>query len=185
MLPSIKEIVKQRKILGLTQKRLAKLAGVSQSLIAKLENGQIDPSYTKVKAMFDILVALENKKEISAKEILNDKIVGVQKHATVSASVKLMKDYGYSQLPVFDGRHAIGSLSEKTVLKHILIQKDPDILTNLPVEKIMDEAFPQIGEDAPFPLISSLLQIYSAVLVSKKGKIKGIITKADLLKVLK
>jgi len=48
----------------------------------------------------------------------------------------------------------------------------------------MEEAFPQVAEDAPLALISSLLQVYSAVLVSKKGAVIGIITKADLLRML-
>jgi predicted transcriptional regulator len=48
----------------------------------------------------------------------------------------------------------------------------------------MEEAFPQVDEDAPLSLISSLLQVYSAVLVSKKGTAVGIITKADLLRIL-
>jgi predicted transcriptional regulator len=48
----------------------------------------------------------------------------------------------------------------------------------------MEEAFPQVGEDAPLSLISSLLQVYPAVLVLKKGKAAGIITKADLLNML-
>jgi predicted transcriptional regulator len=48
----------------------------------------------------------------------------------------------------------------------------------------MEEAFPQVDEDAPLSLISGLLQVYSAVLVSKKGTVVGIITKADLLRIL-
>jgi len=48
----------------------------------------------------------------------------------------------------------------------------------------MEEAFPQVDEDAPLALISSLLQVYSAVLVTKKGMVVGIITKADLLRIL-
>jgi predicted transcriptional regulator len=48
----------------------------------------------------------------------------------------------------------------------------------------MEEAFPQVGEDAPLSLISGLLQTYQAVLVAKKGEIVGIITKADLLRIL-
>lgn len=48
----------------------------------------------------------------------------------------------------------------------------------------MDEAFPQVGEDAPLALISTLLQTYSAVLVAKKGTVVGIITKADLLRMV-
>jgi len=48
----------------------------------------------------------------------------------------------------------------------------------------MKEAFPQVAEDAPLPQISSLLQIYPAVLVATKGTVAGIITKADLLRML-
>jgi len=48
----------------------------------------------------------------------------------------------------------------------------------------MEEAFPQVSEEAPLPLISSLLQTYPAVLVTKKGNVVGIITKADLLRML-
>lgn len=33
---------------GLTQKRLAELAGVSQSLIARIESGQVQPSFERV-----------------------------------------------------------------------------------------------------------------------------------------
>jgi len=46
----------------------------------------------------------------------------------------------------------------------------------------MEEAFPIVKEDEGLPVILTLLQSNHAVLVSKKGKIVGIITKADLLK---
>ena len=46
----LNEISRLRKQLGLTQAELAKLSGVSQSLIAKLEAGKIEPSYSKAKA---------------------------------------------------------------------------------------------------------------------------------------
>jgi predicted transcriptional regulator len=42
----------------------------------------------------------------------------------------------------------------------------------------------RIGEGAPLPLISSLLQIYPAVLISAKGTVVDIVTKADLLNML-
>ena len=45
------DIGKKRRQLGLKQAELAKMAGVSQSLIAKLEAGTIDSSYTKVKTI--------------------------------------------------------------------------------------------------------------------------------------
>jgi len=184
MLPSLEEVAKKRRRLDLTQKQLAKLAGVSQSLIAKLESKKIDPSYTKVKAIFDALERLEIKTEVHAGEVLHPGVVAVQKREPVSKAVRLMTDHGYSQLPVFDGEHAVGSISEKTILGQVSAGKDLAQVSKLPVGDIMEEAFPQVGEDAPLPLISSLLQVYPAVLISKKGKVVGIVTKADLLKML-
>ena len=107
MLPSLEEVAKKRRMLSLTQKQLAKLAGVSQSLIAKLESKKIDPSYTKVRAIFDVLEQLEAKAEVHVGAVLHDEVVGVQKSDLVSKAVRLMTDQGYSQLPVFDGEHAV------------------------------------------------------------------------------
>ncbi len=184
MLLSLEEIARKRKMLGLTQKKLAELSGVSQSLIAKLESGKTDPSYTKVKAIIDVLNQLEMKMEVHAREIVHSKVVSVQKNDKVSKAVRLMMEHGYSQLPVFDGEHAVGSISEKTILSQVSAGRDLSQISLLFVEEVMNEAFPQVGEDAPLSLISGLLQVYPAVLVSKKGKVTGIVTKADLLKML-
>lgn len=172
-------------MLGLTQQRLAEQASVSQSLIAKIESGKIDPAYTKVKAIFDVLDQLETREDFHAKEILHNEVVSIQKDAAVSEAVQLMTNYGYSQLPVFDGKHHVGSISEKTILSQVLAGKDLNQVSRLPIEDIMDEAFPQVGENAPLLLVSDLLQVYPAVLIYKKGKIAGIVTKADLLRMLR
>ena len=182
MLPSIEEVAKKRRIMGLTQQKLARLAGVSQSLIAKLESQKIDPSYTKVKAIFDTLERLQTETEVRAEDVLHNEIIGVQKSDPVSKAVQTMADYGYSQLPVFDGEHAVGSISEKTIIGKVSAGKDLNQISKYSVGDVMEEAFPQVGEDAPLSLIASLLQVYPAVLISKKGKVVGIVTKADLLK---
>jgi predicted transcriptional regulator len=182
--PPIEEIAKKRRLLGLKQSELAKMAGVSQSLIAKLESGKIDSSYTKVKTIFDALERLEVKSKIQAGKVLNSKVIGIQKTELVSKVVELMKVYGFSQIPVFEGKLSVGSISEKTILREMLDGKDLAQISILPIFEIMEEAFPQVAEDAPLSLISSLLQNYSAVLVLRKGKLVGIITKADLLKML-
>jgi predicted transcriptional regulator len=184
MLPSIEEIARKRKMLSLTQKELAKLAGVSQSLIAKLESGRIETSYTKVKSIFDTLGQMEIKRDIQVKEIAHSEVIGVQRSDTISKAARLMGDHNFSQLPVLDGERVVGSISEKTILNQILAGKDFSKISTLAVEEVMEEAFPQVGEDAPLSLISSILQVYPAVLAVKKGKILGIVTKADLLKML-
>jgi predicted transcriptional regulator len=184
MFPPLEDIGKRRRQLGIKQSELAKAAGISQSLIAKLEAGTIDSSYTKVRTIFDVLERLEFKTKVQAEKLLQTEVVSVQRSEPISEAVKVMKEHGYSQIPVFDGKQPVGSISEKVILRQILAGKDLNEISKQLTEKIMEEAFPQINEDAPLSLITTLLQNYSAVLVSKKGSVIGIITKADLLRML-
>ncbi|MCW4002565.1 MAG: CBS domain-containing protein [Candidatus Bathyarchaeota archaeon] len=184
MLPALTEIAQKRRRLGLKQAELAKMARVSQSLIAKLEAGKIDSSYSKVKTIFEVLDRLEAKTKLEAGKMFQTEVVSVQRYEPIAKAVELMKSHGYSQLPVFDDKQPVGSISEKAILRQILEGKDLAQISAIPVGDIMEEAFPQVAEDAPLTLISSLLQVYSAVLISRKGNVMGIITKADLLRML-
>ncbi len=184
MFPPLEDIGRKRRQLDLKQVELAKMAGVSQSLIAKLESGKIDSSYTKVKSIFDVLENLEARNKIQGGKVFSNLVIGIQKDEPLSKVVGLMKKHGYSQLPVFDGKQPVGSISEKTILRQILEGKGLAQISSLPTGEIMEEAFPQVSEDAPVASISSLLQAYSAVLVTKKGKVTGIVTKADLLRMM-
>jgi predicted transcriptional regulator len=183
MLPALEIIPERRRKLGLTQSQLAELAGVSQSYIAKLEAGNIEPSYVKVKALFEALDRLEQEKQVSAGQIMNRSVVGIQKDMHISDAIDLMRRNGFSQLPVMDGERSIGSISEGTLLDHMLASKKNESQA-MTVSEIMDEPFPQVGEDAPVSLLTNLLKFYSAVLVQRKGTIAGIVTKADLLGIL-
>ena len=48
----------------------------------------------------------------------------------------------------------------------------------------MEEALPTLPEDVAVEVIIPLLQRTQAVLTSKKGRITGIVTNADLLKLI-
>jgi len=184
MLTALETIAARRRRLGLTQGQLAEQAGVSQSYIAKLESKKIEPSYTRVRAIFEALQRLEQRTEARAKEIMTREVIGVQICEQVRRAVELMRETGYSQLPVFDGERPVGSVSESTIIDRIVNGKRGEVITDGLVSGIMDDAFPQVGEDAPVSLLTSLLRVYPAVLVSRKGEIAGIVTKADLLKTL-
>jgi len=183
MLPRLEDIARRRRILGMSQKQLGRLAGVSQSLIAKIEAGKIEPSYPKTKAIFDTLEKLQREKEPQARDLLQAKVVGIQEDEPVSKAAAIMSESGYSQLPVFNGKDVVGSIAENTIMERIVSGANPQDLSRMPVSKVMTEVFPQIDERTPLSLVSALLQYHSAVLVMKRGKVTGIITKADLLKV--
>ena len=71
---SLETIALRRRALGLTQSQLAGLSGVSQSYIAKLEAGKIEPSYSKVQAIFEALFELEQGRETKAGEIMTGNV---------------------------------------------------------------------------------------------------------------
>ncbi len=181
MLPGIDIIPGRRRKLGLTQNQLAGMAGVSQSYIAKLEAGKIEPSYLKVKAIFEALDKLERKNEVTAAEIMTTEIVSIQKSVTVHETIEIMRRNGYSQLPVMDGDKPVGGISERRLLDQILYNKDGIPASRKVVGDIMEESWPTVAEDAPISLLSNLLRYYQAILVQRKGQIIGIVTKADLL----
>lgn len=184
MLPELGEIKRRRASLGITQKELSSLAGVSQSLIAKMESGAMVPSYRNAKSIFDTLARLEREGEPKALELANKKVITIGRGDKVFRAVELMKRKGVSQLPVFDGKHAIGSISEKCILEAMLKGKTPEALHELEVQELMEAAFPTIEESFPVSVVSTLLQHSSAVLLTKKDRITGVITKADLLKMI-
>ncbi len=95
-----------------------------------------------------------------------------------------MRDTGFSQLPVFNEGRVVGSLTEKIILQKLVSVPNSEALSKQPVEKIMEDAFPTVGEETPLSIVSALLQYEPAVLVARKGHVFGIITKADLLKVV-
>lgn len=184
MLPELDTIASRRRVLGLTQTQLAEKAGVSQSYIAKLEAKNIEPSYLKVKAILEVLNGLEQGRETRVEEIMTTKIISVQQNEVIQKAVDIMRDTGFSQLPVMDEDRPVGSITERTIIDRITSTEEDGPVTEMPISEVMDDPFPQVGEDAPVSIIARLLRIYPAVMVYNKDKITGIVTKADLLKIL-
>lgn len=171
----LEEVKKIRKKLGMTQTELANRAGVSQSLIAKLESGRIDPTYTKTKKIFAALSDLEKKDEVKAGQLMNSRIVGVSSSTLIKEAIAKMKKYEISQLPVIDGHRLVGLLSESTILDALLNSKASK------VSEIMQESPPIVSKTTSIQVVSNLLKHYPVVVVSEGGKLVGLITKSDLL----
>ncbi len=172
----LNEIKKIRKGLGLTQTGLAKQANVSQSLIAKIESGKIDPTFTKTKRIFETLNLLEKKEEIKAEEVMNKKIVSVAPNDDINESINKMKKFGISQMPVIEGHNVVGLVSESILLDALMNKKDKKTAVD-----IMDESPPIVSKTASIQVVSNLLRHYPMIMVSDSGKLIGLITKADLL----
>ncbi len=177
----VKKIGKIRKQLGLTQKQLADLSGVSQSLIAKIESNKIDPAYSKVVQIMNALEEYQKKEKKLVSQVMTKKIYSVTSRDTVSKTIKIMREEDISQLPVIENGNCIGSVSESAILGVLTDEENPkDVL----IDDIMDDAFPSIPANSIIDVATDLLKHYPALLVEKNGEIIGIITKADLLKAI-
>ena len=181
MLPQVSEIRMRRRRLGLTQSALAKLSGVSQSLVAKVESGAANASYANVGSMFEALDAAERKTTKTAIQAARPHLYRLDVSDPASRAIHIMKSKNVSQLPVFDGDHPVGSVSEKTILDRITAGEDLAVLSKRRVGEIMAESFPVVDASTPITAVSALLSYHAAVLVRKNRRIAGILTKADLI----
>jgi predicted transcriptional regulator len=184
--PEETDIKRMRKNLDITQAELATISGVSQSTIAKMERGAIKGSYEAVTRIFTVLDEEMNRRSHSrqAKDVMSENVISVQVRDTTRHASEIMRQTGYSQLPVFDGVQHVGSITEYDILSRLQDGARMEDLSELGVGSIMSGTFPIVNVDTPVDVVTSLLSTSDAMLVSKKGMIVGIITRSDVLKLM-
>jgi len=168
-----------RKKYNLGQKELALRSGVSQSLIAKIESGTVEPTFGNAQRIFQALEQLQEKEQTKAQDLMNKKIICAKMSDSLSETAKIMKARGISQVPVLtNSGNPCGLITESTILDHLLTNPKS---RSIEVGEIMEEVPPIISLQTGIKTILQLLHAYPILLVSEKGIIKGLITKSDLL----
>ena len=185
MLPSIEDIVKKRKLLGITQKDLANMSMVSQSFIAKLESGLINPSYNNVKSIVEILDNIEREKDSESigRHLYHKNIIMLMPEDNIFTAAKFMNKHKIHQLPIFSDGVQVGSITHKTIID--MISRDVKDFHKVRLKDIMEEPFPIVQANSPLSVVSELLKHNHAVLITKKSKFVGIVTKTDFIKSIK
>ncbi len=89
-----------------------------------------------------------------------------------------MKAKGISQVPVMSKERVCGIITESIILNKVLTQPNAGSLF---AGDIMEDSPPIVSSTAGFRTLSELLKNYEMLLVSEKGDIKGVVSKADLL----
>jgi predicted transcriptional regulator len=175
----ISEVKVIRKKLGMTQSELASRAGVSQSLIAKIEAGLIDPTYSKAKKIIDALGTIKAKEEQKLSDVMQKKIIHAEPSTRIKEAISMMKRHNISQMPVMHEGKCVGLVTEAIILDSLFAKKPKE------VGEIMAECPPIVSKNASISVASDLLRHYPTILVSEHGKITGIVTKSDVLIKLK
>jgi predicted transcriptional regulator len=194
-LPDLDKIRQMRKRLNLSQRELASLAGVSQSLIAKIERGSIDPSYSNVRkilmAFEDVLrrrkvEGMKTGAQLTVGDLATKGVITVAPDQTIGEATDRMMKGRFTQLPVIVGDKVVGALTDDLIRDYTIEAtknrtKNYDEVMRTKIEDVMAEPFPILSEDTPIDVASLHLQREEAILLSRKGAIVGILTSADFL----
>jgi len=177
---SPEDIRRMRKMRGLTQKELAKRAGVSQSLIARIERRTVDPRLSTLRKIVDALLA--EREGVVVEDIMSSPVITVDANESIREVVKLMQRKGISQLPVLRRGKVVGSIQESTILEHLALTREPEVVFNTPVGRIMEEPFPIVrGNSRIEEVIDLLFKGHPAVVIYNGGGLAGIVTKIDAI----
>ncbi|UNQ72593.1 CBS domain-containing protein [Infirmifilum sp. NZ] len=183
-IPSPEELRLLRLKAGLTQSEVAKRAGVSQSLIARIESGKVNP---RVSTLLRIYRALESylEDELTACDIMSSPVVYVTPDTELVEATRIMWERGFSQLPVIkpDTRENVGTLFDDDVLSAFI--RENARASRLTVSDVMSDPLPLVPCGTKVRVVARMLSRgVPAVLVEQGMEVVGIITKSDIAKLL-
>ncbi len=168
----LSRIGQRRKRLGMTQQQLAKEAGISQSLVAKIERGRVDPSYTIGCQLVEILYKREHEGERVASDAMHREVVSLRHSDSVAKAARLAREGRISQFPVMEKGVMVGSVSTENLA---------GAGADEGIARYISQPLPTVGPSTPLSTVAALLRSYKAVIVIEGGRMQGIITAEDLL----
>ncbi len=204
-LPEINEIKQIRKKMGLSLREFAKKCDLSVSWINQVEiglNGTSagikDPSYLKMKKIFDMYENEKHVKQQTAGELCIPReefrqptdskfkkyMISFEMGDLITDVNKAMQTYGISQIPVLKKNHCVGMITVQMVVN---LSKDAD-LSKIKIHPDMftDEIPPiEVPFQTPLNTLRRVLDFSEYILVTKEGVVYGILVRQDLIKQLK
>jgi len=161
---------------GLTQKRLAELAGVSQAHIAKIEQGKVDPRLSTINK---ILAVLTEGKKMTCKDMMTEGVLFAKPSNSILKVSEVMVRHAISQMPVLNGNRVVGTITEEGIIRNLSAN-----IAEEKVQNIMDPPLPTVSEETSVDAIRPLLERHQGVLVTRGKEFVGIITRSVLLKTI-
>ena len=161
----------------MSQRTVAHRIGISQAHLSKIECCKVDPRLSTINKLLNLY---NNTSKNDVSSIMCGKVISAGSFDSVRDVSNLMKKHDISQLPIIDSGLVVGSISEDDIISNLR-----GGLGDKSVGGVMGHPFPIINVNEPVKKIKGLVLSSKAVLVSNRGKIVGIVTKYDLLKLVK
>ena len=183
VLPEINEIRNIRNRMGLSLRDFAKKCDLSMSWINQVEigldaksTGIKDPSYLKMKKIFDMYETEENEKQETAGDMCITDMISFKIGDFIEDANKIMIKHGISQIPVFKKNTCVGMITDN-VITNLIGSKISKIKI---VPKMLEIPPPTVNSETPLKALRRILRYFEYVLVEKNGKNYGILVRQDL-----
>ncbi len=181
-IPTPDELRQRREGLGMRQTELAQRAGISQSMVARIEAGSVDPRVSTLNKIVAVLNSAGEKK-ITAAQVMHSPVIAVSPSDPISRAFEIFEKNNISQLPVIENGIPVGCISESVIVKAIEQQRlhraQPFYVRNF-----TEPGFPAVPSDMDVETVINILQQHHAVLVVDGGVVQGVITKHDLISLI-
>jgi predicted transcriptional regulator len=181
-IPTPDELRTRRETLGLRQTELARRAGISQSMVARIEAGNVDHRVSTLNKIIVVLNSAEPRK-MRALQIMHTPVLSVQPQDAIGRAVEIFEKNNISQLPVIERGIPVGCISESVIVKAIEQQRLHKTHLFL-VRDFMEPGFPTVPPDMDVETVVNILQQNHAVLVVEGRVVRGVITKHDLISLI-
>ena len=205
VLPEIKEIEQRRIQMDFTIRSFVNTINnlgdkeekdqLSAAWLNQVEREKIpNPSYFKIKQIFDFLECVEKEKQITAQELCvpHKKFKKISKSNTTMEFCELgtpilkvhneMTKHKISQMPVLENGYCLGMITSKTVIG---LLSEGNLAKIYVEKKILDHNYNTVPGKCPLNSIQRLLKHYDYLLVENEGIIIGILVREDLINELK
>ncbi len=187
ILPEISEIRNIRKKMDLSLREFAKKCDLTVSWINQVEiglgdgrTGIKDPSYLKMKKIFDMYEMEKNEKQQTAGELCITEMISFEIGDYLEDANKIMIKNGISQIPVFKKNNCVGMVTDNVIVN--LIGSDVSKIKIAP--EMLEIPPPTVNSETPLRALRRILNYFEYVLVEKDGFIYGILVRQDLMKLL-
>ena len=111
----------------------------------------------------------------------SQKVIVAQASESIRDVLGIMKEHGISQVPVLEGEKLVGMLSESGILGALL--SDPSA-AHRSAGALAEPTYEVVEPSAPVSRLSDVVARGKVALVMESGKLRGVVTKIDLIEYL-
>ena len=176
MILSLSRIKSLRTELGISQQHLSRVSGVSQSLIAKIENGQIEPTFSNALRLISALESMQKSLKKTADEIKRKSFVYAEENENLYLAIKKIRKSNSILLPVLKNNKCIGLIDSVKLIDTVISSSDKEKELKKEIKKLELISPVIIPPQTSISLIIDLLKETPVLIVQDKDSTTGIIT---------